>query len=396
MLALSLVGGVAGSSGHTDVSRTWSAAQSGSPGQGTKAVGLLSDYHARALARSTKAPPRQAVAVAFLEPKTEVDVDVVSGALSVGGFRRPFYEPEYRKQRPALAGFLDPYTHSVFVYRSGGIPKLPEPDRSLGATQVPGIGSPPWSAPQVLLVGPHLERVVLADGRYAEVATNRHGSVITVRWQPGGGPWVSSTISYESDRRTTVRMPFGVSRTYVHDRAGLITEVLAKGAREHAHSDTVGGLLDSHATGRTRALRLPLMGRAEREIERPAEADIGNTYQDQSANGSYFIFGVHSLAAARAVNREIARLGLLDAAEAVPERASFAGFSEESHRLEPLDKLLGTCVVQVGFGNEEGAVVSISRAITRAEVEQLDSFLEPIPDWIYIEWGARTECVTRD
>lgn len=338
--------------------------------------------------------PRQAVAVAFLEPETEVDVDVVSGALSVGGFHRPFYEAEYRKQRPALAGFVDPYAHSLFVYRSGGIPGLAEPDRSLGAAQVPATGSPSWSAPRVLTVGPRLERVVLADGRSAEVATDQHGRATTVRWQPGGGPWATSTISYESSRQTTVHMPFGVSRTYVHDSAGLITEVFAAGAHKHAHDDAVGGLLDTHATGRRRALRLPLMGRTEGEIERAADGALGNTYQDQSANGGYFIFGVHSLEAARSVNRAITRLGLLDVAEAVPERASFAHFKELSDRLHPLFKLLHTCVVQTGFDSEEGAVVEISRTITRAEVEQLDNFLMDIPDWIYLHWGASTECVT--
>lgn len=340
--------------------------------------------------------PRQAVAVAFLEPETEVDVDVVSGALSVGGFDRPFYEPEYRKERPALAGFVDPYTHSVFVYRSGGIPGLQEPDRSLGAAQVPAAGSPSWSAPQVLTVGPHLERVVLADGRYAEVATDQHGRATTVRWQPGGGPWATSTISYESGRRTSVRMPFGVTRTYVHDPAGLITEVFTAGAHEHARDDTVGGLLDTHATGRRRALRLPLMGRAEGVIERAAEGASGNSYQDQSANGGYDIFGVHSLAAARSVNKTIARLGLLDVAEAVPERASFAHFTEVSDRITPLVKLLRPCVANAGFDSEEGAELEISRTITRAEVERLDTFLMAIPDWIYLHWGASTECSTPD
>jgi hypothetical protein len=347
---------------------------------------ILAMLAAALLPVSTASAARQAVAVAFLEPKTEVDIDVVSGALSVGGYQRPFYEPEYRKERPELAGFVDPYTHGLFVYRSDGIPGLVEPDRSLGAAQVPSPGAPPWNPAQLQSAGPHLERVVLADGRYAEVETDENGRALTVRWPTAQGPWVTSNISYGKDR-TTVRMPFGIDRTYVHDSAGRITRILVPGAHRHATDDTVDGMLDTHATGRRRILRLPVLGSAEHAIEAASRDAIGNIYDDQAFNGGYEVFGVNSIAAAERINRLLAHLGLLDVAEAMPELRSFAEFTQEARRFGPLFKMLGPCVVSTGIRLSAGVEVSIARTITAPEVERLDGFLAAIPDWVYIRLG---------
>jgi hypothetical protein len=343
----------------------------------------------------TASAARQAVAVAFLEPKTEVDVDVVTGALSIGGYQRPFYQAEYRKERPELAGFVDPYTHGLFVYRSGGIPGLVEADRSLGPAQVPSPGLPSWTPPQVQTVGPHLERVVLADGRYAEVETDENGRAVAVRWPTAQGPWVTSSVTYDKDG-TTVRMPLGIDRTYVHDSAGLITRIIVPGAHRHARDDTVDGMLETHATGRRRTLRLPVLGSAEHAIEGVSGDSIGNVYHDQAFNGGYEVFGVNSIAAAERINQLLAHLGLLDVAEAIPELRSFPQFTQEAKGFSPLFKLLGQCVVRTGIRLSAGLEVSIARTITPPEVEQLDGFLAAIPDWVYIAWGARGECVTPD
>jgi hypothetical protein len=338
---------------------------------------------------------RQAVAVAFLEPKTEVDVDVVSGTLSVGGYQRPFYEPEYRKERPELAGFVDPYTHGLFVYRSDGIPGLVEPDRSLGAAEVPSPGVAPWNPPQLQSAGPHVERVVLADGRYAEVETDENSRALTVRWPTAQGPWVTSNISYGKDA-TTVRMPFGIDRTYVHDSAGRITRILVPGAHRHATDDTVDGMLDTHATGRRRILRLPVLGGAEHAIEAVSGGAIGNIYQDQSFNRGYEVFGVNSIAVAERINRLLAHLGLLDVAEAMPELRSFAQFMHETRGLAPLFRCSDRASSVPVFRLSAGVEVSIARTITAPEVERLDGFLATIPDWVYIDWGSPGECTTPD
>jgi hypothetical protein len=357
---------------------------------------------ALALVLTTRAPaayasfPRQAVAVAFLEPKTEIDVDVVTGAVSIGGFHRNFFEQYSPKGiRPNLAGFVDPYTHRVYIYRSGGIPKLPEVSRRLSLVQVPGAGLPEWHAPYFQAVGTHRMRIVLSDGRHAEVQTDQRRRATSVRWPEAHGSWITSTIDYRTDS-TTIRMPFGVKRTYIHDRAGRVTKIRAPGASGHEKHDVVAGLLDTRASARHRNSRLPALSRAEDAIDQASHGSLGNVYIDQAQNGGYEIFGADSVAAARRINRRISSLGLLDVAEAIPERASFRQFKRESDRLDPLFKLLGQCVVSTGIRFGVGVEVEISRKITAAEVDRLDSFLVKIPDWVYISWGSVTECVTPD
>jgi hypothetical protein len=331
----------------------------------------------------------QAVAVAFLEPKTEIDVDVTTGAVSIGGYGEPFEEPP--QEETGLAGFVDPYQHGLFVYRSGGIAGVQEANRALGQAQVPALGLPDWAPPGLQPTGPQSERVVLADGRYAEISDDEQGRATQVRWPTAGGPWVSSTIGY-APGRTTVRMPFGIIRTYAYGADGRVTSVVAPGARSHARHDTVDGLLDTSQTRHLRAKRLPVFGHAENTIDNASHGSLGNVYSDEPANGGYAVFGVDSLAAARRVNRTIAHLGLLDMAEAIPERHSFRQFKHESDQLAPLFKLLGACVVSTGVRFGAGVDVDIARTITAREVERLDQLLLKIPDWVYIYYGSSTEC----
>lgn len=332
---------------------------------------------------------RQAVAVAFLEPKTEIDVDVTTGALSIGGYGDPFNEPP--QEEVGLAGFVDPYRHELFVYRTGGIAGVLEPNRALGPAQVPAAGLPEWVPPRLQPTGPGSARVVLADGRYAEVNEDEQGRVTQVRWPTAQGPWVTSSIGY-APGQTTVRMPFGIRRSYTYSADGRVTSTLARGSRATARRNTVDGLLDTAQTRHLRGKRMPVFGHAENTIDKAAHGSLANVYTDEPDNGGYIVFGVDSLAAARRVNRTIARLGVLDIAEAIPERHSFRQFKHESDRLEPLFKLLGSCVVSTGVRFGAGVDVDIARTINAAEVERLDRFLPTISDWVYIYYGAGTQC----
>jgi YD repeat-containing protein len=335
---------------------------------------------------------RQAVAVAFLEPKTEIDVDVTTGALSVGGFGEPLRQPP-EEAGVGLAGIFDPYTRRVFVYRSGGVPGVQEAARNVGPAQVPAAGSPEWRPPAVQEIGAGMTRVVLADGRYATVRYDTQNRVASVAWQRPDGHALTSTITY-APSRTTVRLPFGVLRTYAYDPQGRITGVFAPGAAAHARHDTIAGQLDTSATRHLTDKRLPLFGHAEHSIIQAAGETLGTIYQDEAENGGFEIFSVDSLAAALRVNRTIMRLGLLDVAQAVPERASFRDVNREVSLLHPLFKLLAGCNVSTEVRLGGGVEVSIARTITAPEVLQLDKLVSTVPDWVYIIYGRSTECAT--
>lgn len=332
----------------------------------------------------------QNVAVAFLEPRTEIDVDVVTGAVAAGGYGKPFDEPP--QEEVGLAGFVDPYRHALFTYRSGGIPGVPEANRSLGA-QVPSPATPSWGPPRLQSNGPAADRLVLADGRYADIGQDPSGRTTRVRWPLADGSWITSVIAY-GPSRTTVRLPFGVTRSYAYAADGRVVRVLASGAAKHARHDTVDGLLDTPQTTRLHSKRLRPLSRAEDEIDKAAHGTLANVYQDEPANGGYTVFGVNSLAAARRLNRKIARLGLLDVAEAIPERHSFIQFKRESDRLGPLFKILGECVVSTGIRFGAGIDVDVARTIAAPEVESLDRFLARTDDWVFVYYGAQTECST--
>jgi hypothetical protein len=102
------------------------------------------------------------------------------------------------------------------------------------------------------------------------------------------------------------------------------------------------------------------------------------------------------MVALRRVDRTIVRVGLSDVAQAIPERRSFVDYERESDQLEPLFKLLASCHVSTGIRFGAGVEVHISRTITAPEVEQLDTLISRIDDWVYVVYGNRTECVTAD
>jgi hypothetical protein len=361
---------------------------------GLIAAGTSSAAARGAVAKPTASSSLQRVTVAFLEPKTELEVNVINGLLSVSAYARSFREP-YPPGSPgpeaALAGFVDPYNHALYVFRSGGIPGVLEANRNLGPAQVPAAGLQEWVAPHILQTDVRHANVVLADGRYATVETDPLGRVLSVHWPTAQGPWLTSTISYEPGR-TVARLPFGVERKYFYDRRGRVTRVLARGAGAHARTDAVNGLLDSHATARRIAKRIPVFGSAENAIDKSSRKSLGNVYLDEPTNDGYAIFGVNSLAAVRRVDRTIARVGLLDIAQAIPELRSFIDYKRESRQLYPLFKLLATCHVSTGIRLGGGVEVQISRTITSPEVERLDSLISTIDDWVYITYGDRTEC----
>ena len=208
----------------------------------------------------TRDPLRQSVAVAYLEPETELGVDVISGKLYVAA--EPFFHGE--GGREGLIGLVDPQSgHRMFGYTRGGIPGQPGWSEQWGKAPAPAPGSPPaWIPPRLVSRASKPVAVVLADGRRTDLDTDSHGRIVRVRWATPRGEQLLTTVRYLPGR-TTISAPAGVVRTYRYDDHDRITEVDAAGAAASARHDTADGYLDSRATAQLLARRLR-PGTAER------------------------------------------------------------------------------------------------------------------------------------
>jgi len=89
---------------------------------------------------ATADPLHQSVAVAYLEPQTELGVDVISGVLYVAA--ESFFHGEGGPGRhEGLIGLEDPQSgHRMFAYTSGGIPGQPGWNAQWGVAPAPAPG----------------------------------------------------------------------------------------------------------------------------------------------------------------------------------------------------------------------------------------------------------------
>jgi hypothetical protein len=263
-------------------------------------------------------PLRQAVAVVFLMPETELAVDVISGKLyaPIERERSTSREPGYHE---ALIGVMDPQLHNqIFAYREHGIQGWHAWDPRWGRAAAPAPGKlPVWTPPRLVLHAGRPLAVVLADGQHVALETDGRGRVVRLRWATPRGEPLLTRISY-APRATTVSAPAGVVRTYHFDARHLITEVDAPGAAAHAREDTADGLLDSRATERRLAYRLR-SGTPERYAAyEVAPNAINENFLDIAATDGYQRYGVPTLADMRKVDESLRKSGVLDVAEAIP------------------------------------------------------------------------------
>jgi hypothetical protein len=342
-------------------------------------------------ARGAAAAP-EAVAVAWLEPKTELAVDVVSGQLSVTSDTFPLAGPG----EDDLAGLLDPYDGRLYTYETNGIPGVPRVVAPAGSVQLPAPGAPPvWSAPRLVPVANGEERVVLADGRYATVRTDARGRVVSLVWPDAHGSSLTTRIRYRA-RRTVVALPLAPPRTYRLDTQGLVTSVSSAGARATSR-DAVAGVLDSLRTHAVVERRVGQVSRQERLLFKAASRAVFVLGQEDAANGGTFTVRVDSLSAVRRVERAIVRAGLADVAQAIPERVSSRAAAAEANRLSTLIGALAPCHASTGALIGAGPDVRLASSVSEGEVSYLDTFLgEQRGYWIYVLEGGSSECIELD
>lgn len=333
----------------------------------------------------THDPLKQAVAVVFLTPEMELQVDVVSGRL----FAPPNApRPEFRgpDEHEGLIGVMDPRLHDqIFAYRSNAIPGYRAWDSRWGKAPAPAPGKPPvWTAPRLVTRAGRPVAVVLADGQRVQIFTDGRGRVVRLDWAtPRGEPLVTK-LRYARGV-TTVSAPAGVVRTYRYDVHDLITEVDAPGAAAHARQDTVGGLLDGKATGRRLAYRLRSGTQERYAAYEVAPNAIGQNYLDFADTDGYERYGVPTLADMRKVDDSLRRSGVLDVAEAIP----ILNDRVENYTVEkPFDRVsaeggLRPCHVRLGDWS-----VTFARTATPKEIATVARRLQRVRKlWVYIYYS---------
>jgi YD repeat-containing protein len=333
----------------------------------------------------THDPLQQSVEVAYVEPQTELGVDVISGKLYMAAEDRISVEggPPGRHER--LIGLVDPQLHNrIFAYRSGGIPGVPGWDERWGRAPAPAPGVLPiWSPPRLVTRAGRPVAVVLADGRRVRLDSDARGRVVRVHWATARGEALLTSINYRPGR-TTVRGPAGVARTYRYDAHEKITEVDAPGAAATARHDTADGYLDSKKTAGMLGYRLR-SGTAERNAAyEAAPRAIGENSFAQRAVGGHQTYGVASLKWMRVVDAALRKAGVLDVAEAIPIQN---GYVEDYAQEGPFDRITedleGECHISVMYFG-----LTYGLSTTPAEIATIAYRLaHGPPRWIEIEYA---------
>jgi hypothetical protein len=300
----------------------------------------------------THDPLRQAVEVVYLEPRTELAVDVISGKIYLASamslLPESYYEPPEGSE--ALIGLVDPQFHDeLFAYRSEAIPGEPAWNPKFGEAPAPAPGPlPEWTTPRLETQRGRPVAIVLADGRHVSLASDERGRITALRSETTRHEPLSTTIAYRQGA-TTVSAPAGVVRTYRFNRRRLITDVDAPGAAAHARTDAVAGVLDSKATARRIRYRLR-SGTAERYAAyEVAPKAIGENSFAWPSVGSYQHYGVTTLRWMKVVNASLRKSGVLDVAEAVPVLNDYVETYSQEKAFEHTKDGVGIGSCEIGF-----------------------------------------------
>jgi hypothetical protein len=294
----------------------------------------------------THDPLRQSVEVAYLEPRTELGVDVISGRVYAADS-----ETTNRGGLPgeheALIGLVDPQFHNrIFAYR-GGIPEEPAWNPRWGNAPAPAPGKlPAWTSPRLVTRGGKAVAVALADGRRVWFETDHRGRIVRVRWATARGEPLITKIGYARGT-TRISAPAGIVRSYRFDMHDRVTEVDAPGAAATARRDTADGYLDSNATAKMLAYRLR-SGTPERyaAYEAAPKAISENSFA-LPAVGGHETYGVKSLHWMRVVDAALRRAGVLDVTEAIPV---FNDYVEDYSQEKTFDAVWEDLRVSCQFG----------------------------------------------
>lgn len=238
--------------------------------------------------------------------------------------------------------------------------------------------------------------IILADGRKIGVACDARGRVIEVRWPDATGDTVLRTrISY-AGARTAITDPFGVTRTYQHDRSGGAFELVPPSWRGPGYRHWIEPVLDGRAQAgliQRRASLQPMGSRAPLdEIQSAAGNAFGSIWFAPPANDGYVNIGLRPVTSARRMEALIRQLGLLDVTDLAPTFNTQRSLSAARNTLDkPLDPLLRDC--HVGYGQVVDDIdITVASTITPGEMAVLEEALRKLNAWAVVSTGEPSVC----
>ena len=369
------------------------------------AVGALCSVAGAAGQRGIQPVRREFVAVAYLDPDLVLDVNVVTGRFRISSEALDFGEGLPRQwesrlpNRPdetGVIGIWDPLQHRLYRYEGGNpgyVAAGPEP---AGEAPLPANGRlPVWSSPHLVRDGRLSRELLFADGRRVKLTVDARGRTTMVRWPAFSGARLVTRIVY-SGALTSVSDPFGVTRTYAHERSGKAFELVRSAWRKGpGYRHWVSPLLDdARETGfvqdRTLAGKRDLTDGLGRVAGRP----FGGISFDSPANAGYLQVGLTSAAATARVDAALERRGLLDVSAILPVHSTPRQLDSETDALEhPLGAALADCHAAWGEGTD-AIIVSVATTITPPEVEAMDNAIRRLQSWAVIEAQGSNVCAT--
>ena len=354
---------------------------------GTVALLTMTWCGSASASRSDGRVAREFVAVAHLDPEIGVLVNVVTGRLKLSGDDVGFAESVVAIEDPLLG-------HKLFRY-TGGIPGLRPARGSRWDTLIAPDTVPAWGA-RVVRRNRTSATIVLADGRKIGVANDASGRVVGVRWPDATGDRKLRTRIGYAGARTAITDPFGVTRTYQHDRSGGAFELVPPSWRGPGYRRWSDPVLDGRAqTGliQRRTSLQPMGSRAPLdEIQSAAGNAFGSIWFAPPANDGYVNVGLRPLTNARRMETLIRRLGLLDVTDITPTFSTQRSLNAAQNTLDkPLDPLLRDC--HVGYGQVVDDIdITVASTITPDEMAVLEKALRKLNAWAVVSTGGPSVC----
>jgi hypothetical protein len=349
---------------------------------------VLAFVGASPAAASSSVTRREWVAVAHIDPLMTLAMNVVAGRLKLSG--DDVGEPD----DPVLAIHAPSDGGRLFLY-GGGIPGLKVATHNLLAAGTTGRSRfPDWRLARLPQRPGRTIRFELPDGRTISVTSDERGRVVSLRSPADWGGTVRTTFDY-AGARTDITDPFGVTRSYLHNRAGYVRELVPRAWRGPAFRRWRSRVLDSRRTANWIQNRASL-GRGTSAamdlIQTAAGATTGTWWFDAPANGGYLGLGLDSRARLRRVLSTLRTVGLLDIAAIYPAHNSLGSLNRVQDALDRrIASLEGDCHAVTGQQVDD-IDVSIASTTTHHELRKLIAALRGLNAWIVIRRGGSSEC----
>ena len=326
--------------------------------------------------------------MAHLDPEIGVLVNVVTGRLKLSGDDVGSAESVVAIEDPLLG-------HKLFRY-TGGIPGLRPARGSRWDTLIAPDTVPAWGVTRVVHRNRTSATIILADGRKIGVADDASGRVVGVRWPDATGDRdLRTRISY-AGARTAITDPFGVTRTYQHDRSGGAVELVPIAWRGPDYRRWIDPVLDGGAQAGLIQRRASLRPMGSREpldeIQSAAGNAFGSIWFAPPAHDGYVHVGLRPLTSARRMEALIRRLGLLDVTDITPTFNTHRSLNAAQNTLDkPLDPLLRDC--HVGYGHVVDDIdITVASTITPGEMAVLEKALRKLNAWAVVSTGGPSVC----